>query len=176
MLFLALTSSKGSEARWLCLPFCCITGSLPSFVCLPLFHPLICPEIHPSNIYWAHTLCKALWWLLLRIQRCRRHTQCFQELAICEGDTSKYNKINIDTEEIFVECALTFLFTVFKVKWFVKNMPPTSDALFSWAPGRPSWSFKEREFDPGQRQGQTLGSGWTPPTLRFQSAKQYILG
>lgn len=59
MLFLALNLLEGSETRWLA--SLSVALLVPEQVlCLPLFHPLIWPEIHPSNIYWAYPLCEVL--------------------------------------------------------------------------------------------------------------------
>lgn len=109
-------------------------------------------------------------------QRWRIHAQCFQELGICGGDTCKDNTINIDTEEIFIEVALTFLFSFFKVISFFKNRPPASDAFFSSINSRKAkLILKERVWGrPGQ--GKTLGSGWRPPIPRFSTAEDICWG
>lgn len=57
MLFLVLNLLEGSETRWLT----SLSAALlvpEQVLCLPLFHPFICPEIHPSNIYWAYPFVK----------------------------------------------------------------------------------------------------------------------
>lgn len=110
MLFLVLNSLECSENRWLCLPFCCF-ASPAQVLCLSLFIHSSAQKSIPQK-FIGLTLSAKFSDGYSRGCKNEDILDAFQELEICGGDTFKYNKIHTDTEEIFVELALTLLFII----------------------------------------------------------------
>lgn len=85
-------------------------------LCLPLFHPLLCSEIHPSNIYWARLYAKLSDGYSRGYNDTEDTLSVLQEPAIRAGDIFKHNKIDTDTERFCGTC------TDFSLHHFRSNM------------------------------------------------------